>query len=59
VLKENFEGDLASINDTVFKGIEIITRRQLVEEYGITGKEFGIIIKSDLPVNLHNEKSKF
>lgn len=59
VLKENYEGDLSSINDKVFKGIQIISKKQLKKEYGITDKDFGVIITSDVPANLHNGKSKF
>ncbi len=59
VLTKNYEGDLASINDKVFKGVQIISKKQLKKEYGITDKDFGVIITSDVPANLHNGKSKF
>lgn len=59
VLKENFEGDLASINDKLFKGIQIITKDQLSKDYGIKNKDYGVIVSSDIPPNLYNGKSKF
>jgi hypothetical protein len=58
-LKDNFEGDLSSINDKIFKGIEIITNEQLAKDYGITDKKYGVIIHSTVPDNLHNGKEKF
>jgi hypothetical protein len=59
ILTENFEGDLASIDDKVFKEIQIISKQQLVKDYGVTGKDFGVLITSEIPTNLHNGKSKF
>ncbi|MDP9077841.1 MAG: hypothetical protein M3O71_10490 [Bacteroidota bacterium] len=59
VLKENYEGDLAAINNTIFKGLQIITKQQLIKDYGVTDKEFGVIITSEIPANLHNGKNKF
>lgn len=59
VLKDNYEGDLASVNDTLFKGIQIINKEQLAKDYGITDKDYGIIILSDKPSNLKNSKDKF
>jgi len=59
ILKENYEGDLSAINDKIFKSIIIINKAQLAKDYGITDKEYGVIIKSDVPSNLHNAKEKF
>jgi hypothetical protein len=59
ILKENFEGDLASIDDKIFKSIQIIDKQQLIAIYHIKDKEIGVIITSDIPSNLHNGKSKF
>jgi len=59
ILKNNFEGDLATINDKIFKGIQIIDKQQLMRDYNIKDKEFGVIITSDIPDNLHNGKEKF
>jgi hypothetical protein len=59
VLKKGFEGDLAAIDDTVFKEIKIIDKQQLIKEYKITDKEIGVIIKSATPNDLHNGKQKF
>lgn len=46
VLKKNFEGDLASINDGTFKGLIIIDKKHLADEYGINDKDYGIVITS-------------
>lgn len=52
ILKENYEGDLASINDKIFKGLQIINKAQLVTDYSITDKDFGVIISSEVPQDL-------
>jgi len=44
VLKKNFEGALALINDETFKGLIIINKSHLADEYGITDKDYGIVI---------------
>ncbi|SDE56455.1 hypothetical protein SAMN05216464_107188 [Mucilaginibacter pineti] len=48
VLKENFEGDLAGINDKRFKGIKILTKAELISIYGISDKDYGVVISTDL-----------
>jgi len=50
VLKDNFEGDLASINDTAFRGIQIIDKKTLEKDYGIFNMDYGVIIQTD-PTN--------
>ncbi|TSD66660.1 hypothetical protein FFF34_004425 [Inquilinus sp. KBS0705] len=59
VLKENYEGDLASINDELFKEIQIINKEQLIKEFGVKNKDYGIIIISNTSRNLKNGKDKF
>lgn len=59
LLDKNYEGDLAAINDKIFKGIRIINKQQLLSEFGITGKSYGVIISSDIPSNLYKGKDKF
>jgi len=44
VLKKDFEGDLASINDDTFKELVIIDKKKLANQYGITDKDYGILI---------------
>jgi len=44
VKTDNFEGDLALIDDTTFKSIKIIDRKKLSKDYKIVDKEYGIII---------------
>ena len=46
ILKENFEGNLALINDKIFKGLQIITKEQLIKDYNITDKDYGVIIST-------------
>jgi len=46
VLKENFEGDLGMINDNNFIAIKIISKDQLIKNYDISNKDYGIIISS-------------
>lgn len=59
VLKENFEGDLAAIDDSTFKGLRILTKKELMEEFGISDKRYGVVITSDVSGNLYNRNSKF
>jgi hypothetical protein len=59
ILKENFEGDLAAIDDKVFQQLEIISKDKLIKDYGIRDKQYGVIITSTVPADLHNGKSKF
>ena len=59
VLKENFEGDLFIIDDTIFKSIRLLTKETLLKEFNISDKEFGFQIISDTPDNLYRGKKKF
>ena len=59
VLKDNFEGDLYLINDSIFKDITLLTKELLQKEYKIFDKEIGFRIKSDIPGNLYRGKKKF
>jgi hypothetical protein len=53
-LRDNYEADLAAINDKTFKSITIINKQQLTKDYGITDKDYGVIIFADVP----NKKDK-
>jgi len=44
VLQKDFEGDLASIDDKIFIRLVVIDKKHLAAEYGITNKEYGILI---------------
>ena len=59
VLNSNYEGDLAAINDKIFKGLTIINKQELSNKFGITDKTYGVIINSDVPSNLYKGNSKF
>jgi hypothetical protein len=52
-------GNLASINDKLFKSIQIIDKATLIEDYGIEDKLYGVIIISDVPPTLLGGKDKF
>jgi len=58
ILNDNFEANLASIDDQIFKGITIITKNELIKKYNIDNKDFGVLINSDVPDNLHNGTEK-
>ena len=47
VLTSRFDGELALVDDKVFKTLNIITKKELSSQYNITDKEYGIIITSD------------
>jgi hypothetical protein len=59
ILNENFEGDLASINKKLIKGLTIIDPKILADKYQITGKKIGVLIASKRPKGLYNSKKKF
>ncbi|HAF35285.1 MULTISPECIES: hypothetical protein [Sphingobacterium] len=49
LLGKGYEAKLAAINDKFFKSITIIEKKELVDRYGATDKNFGILIVSDEP----------
>ncbi|MFC0516893.1 hypothetical protein ACFFGT_21980 [Mucilaginibacter angelicae] len=55
ILKTDYEGNLAAIDDKIFEGLIIIDKRQLIKEYGITNKNYGVIITANIPVNSYNK----
>jgi hypothetical protein len=59
VLDGNSEGDLASIDDSIFKSIQFLTKQELIETYNVTDKDFGFRIISDIPKDLYHGKKKF
>jgi hypothetical protein len=48
LLKDNYEADLAAINDKTFKTLTIINKDQLIKDYGVKDKERGVIIVTDV-----------
>ncbi|MES1216224.1 MAG: hypothetical protein ABUT20_11980 [Bacteroidota bacterium] len=59
ILTTNFEGDLVGVNDKIFKEIVIINKETLISEYKILDKDFGVLIKSDIPENLYHAKKHY
>ncbi|GGH14893.1 hypothetical protein FAZ19_07075 [Sphingobacterium alkalisoli] len=59
VLAENYEGNLAAIDDKIFRSLTIIDKKELTSKYENTSKDFGILIASDVPENLYDGKNKF
>jgi hypothetical protein len=59
VLDKNFQGTLALIDDKVFKEIKVLSKEELQKQFGIQNKNAGVLIKSDVPKDLHNGKKKF
>ena len=59
ILKKDFEGDLACINDDIFKEITVIDQQTLQQKYGIFDKSYGVIIKSDKPAHLYHKNRHF
>lgn len=58
VLDKNHESNLAAINDRTFKDLQIISKDQLMKEYGITDKDYGVVISSDPKAVSKDNKSK-
>jgi len=59
VLTESYQGDLAMINDNIFKSINIIDKNTLEKEYEVFDKKYGVVIQSDKPKNLYKARKKF
>ncbi|HET9056091.1 MAG TPA: hypothetical protein VFN30_04510 [Chitinophagaceae bacterium] len=59
ILKTNFEGDLSLIDDSIFENLKIIDKKILQKEFGITDKQYGVIIKSNKPKDLYRVNKKF
>lgn len=59
VLKENYQGDLFLVDDTIFKSIRLLTKQMLEKEFKVFDKEVGFQIKSDIPDNLYRGRKKF
>ncbi|MEI2738254.1 MAG: hypothetical protein V9F01_05670 [Chitinophagaceae bacterium] len=56
-LRNNFEGKLFLINDTIFKSIQLLTKRKLQKKYNIFDKYLGFKIKTVIP-NKRQKKQK-
>lgn len=48
VLKTNYEGDLSVIDDAAFINLKVIDRQNLIKDYAITNKTYGILIKANV-----------
>ena len=59
VLDKGFEGNLALVDDKVFKEIKILNKEELQKQYGISNKDAGVVIKSNVPKDLYHGKKKF
>jgi hypothetical protein len=46
VLKANYEGDLSGIDDNTFIDLVIIDKQKLKKDYNISGKAFGVVIRT-------------
>ncbi|OYU79346.1 MAG: hypothetical protein CFE23_14350 [Flavobacterium sp. BFFFF1] len=59
VLDGNYEGNLAAIDDTVFKSIKFISKEELLRKYKIDNKDYGFQIISATPKDLYHGNRKF
>lgn len=59
VLVKDSSGDLASIDDKIFKSIKFISKEELSKKYNIENKDFGFQILSETPKNLYHGNQKF
>jgi hypothetical protein len=46
VLKQNFEGDLSAIEDKNFIDLKVIDQTQLIKDYSIRDKTYGVLIRT-------------
>lgn len=59
ILKEGFEGDLASIDNDNFKSIKFLGKEELIKKYKIEDKDFGFQIIAETPKDLYHGNRKF
>jgi hypothetical protein len=59
VQRDNYEGNLALIDDDIFESLEILTAQELNSRYGITDKLIGVLVKSRKPNTLYHAKKSF
>ncbi len=55
----NYEGNLSAITEDLFEGLEILSKDQLFSKYGVTDKQFGVLVRSKRPQDLYNGEKKF
>ncbi|WP_212005063.1 hypothetical protein [Chitinophaga sp. HK235] len=44
VLKDNPEADLSQVNSHTFKELKVIDKAALVQQYGVKGKKYGVVV---------------
>ena len=49
LLHDRFELSLSAVNNKNFISIAIINKDQLIKEYGISDKDYGVVINADVP----------
>lgn len=54
VLAKNYESNLSAINDRTFKDLQVINKDKLMKEYGVTDKDYGVVISSDPKADIKN-----
>ncbi|MDJ1472724.1 hypothetical protein QNI19_03105 [Cytophagaceae bacterium DM2B3-1] len=59
IQEENYEGNLALVDNDNILGLEVIDATQLKNKYNITNKLVGIAVKSKRPKDLYHGKKKF
>lgn len=59
LLTTNYEGDLASIDDQLFQGLEVLDQAALRKRYPGSSAKYGVALTSRVPKNLYHGKRKF
>jgi hypothetical protein len=59
VLKINIEGDLSLVTEKNFKSIKLIGSQELENNFRVSSKKVGVVIKASRPKELYNSKKKF
>lgn len=55
----NYEGNLASIDDKLFISLTVINADELKRLYAVNDKKYGILVRSHAPSNLYRKEEKF
>lgn len=49
VLIENFEGDLSMVNDSTFRELRVLNKKQLKKEFNVKDRKYGVLVTANKP----------
>lgn len=58
VLNGNYEGQLSGLNNTLFISLEILSPKELKDQFAVNDKKHGVLIKAKEPGKVYNSDKK-